>query len=116
VTDHFEHFVGARSGTKLIGVIGAEHYGDATLLRSLAVDEAARGTGLGGRLVTDFLDRERARGTATVFLLTTTADAFFQRLGFAPVGREEVPEAVKRSAEFLGACPASARAMAFRLL
>jgi amino-acid N-acetyltransferase len=46
-----------------------------------------------------------------VFLLTTTAENYFPRFGFACVGRDEVSESVKCSMEFQVACPASAVVM-----
>lgn len=46
-----------------------------------------------------------------VFLLTTTAEHYFPRFGFACVSRDSVADAVKASPEFKGACPASAIAM-----
>ena len=57
------------------------------------------------------LDEGRAAGIRDVYLLTTTAEHYFPRLGFACVDRECVPAAVRTSAEFTGACPASAVVM-----
>jgi amino-acid N-acetyltransferase len=57
------------------------------------------------------LDEGRAAGVREVYLLTTTAEHYFPRLGFACVDREAVPRAVQGSAEFTGACPATAVVM-----
>ena len=57
------------------------------------------------------LDHASQAGVSTVVLLTTTAARFFPRFGFSVVNREDVPAAVYASAEFLGACPASATVM-----
>jgi GNAT superfamily N-acetyltransferase len=55
-------------------------------LKSLAVVEAHRDTGLGRRLVEAALDHARARGAARMILSTATADApllrFYMRRGF----------------------------------
>ena len=49
--DHFEHFFGFGKAESPAGVVGVELHGAAGLLRSLAVAEAARGAGLGKRLI-----------------------------------------------------------------
>jgi amino-acid N-acetyltransferase len=51
-----------------------------------------------------------------VFLLTTTAEQFFPRLGFEPISRADVPESVQASVEFQSACPASATVMRKQLV
>jgi amino-acid N-acetyltransferase len=105
----------ARADGDVVGSAALELYGAAALLRSVAVDEAFRGQGLGVRLTQAALDLARQRGVTHVYLLTTTAGEFFPRFGFQPVAREDVPEAVKQSVEFTSACPVSALAMARRL-
>ena len=50
-------------------------------------------------------------GITTVVLLTTTAEDYFPRFGFERTDRSVVPEEVRESAEFRGACPASATVM-----
>jgi amino-acid N-acetyltransferase len=54
-------------------------------------------------------------GVETLVLLTDTAETYFRRLGFRAVPRTGLPEAVMASAEFRGACPASATAMLMKL-
>jgi amino-acid N-acetyltransferase len=111
VADWLGHFWVAEHGGALVGVAGIELYGSSALLRSVAVDSAWRGTGL-GRLLTDrALAEAEAAGAADVYLLTTTAEHYFPRVGFACIARDEVPEALTASEEFRGACPASAVAM-----
>jgi amino-acid N-acetyltransferase len=101
----------ARDGGALVGCAALEPYGGAALLRSVAVDAAHRGRGLGGRLTRRALDLAAARGARTVYLLTTTAGDFFPRFGFRATAREAVDPAVRRSVEFTTACPADALAM-----
>jgi N-acetylglutamate synthase-like GNAT family acetyltransferase len=43
-----------------------------------------------------------------LYLITTTAAPFFERLGFEPVQREAVPEGIRKSPEFASICPTSA--------
>jgi len=50
-----------------------------------------------------------------VYLLTTTAQQYFQRLGFETVPREAVDPAVTASAEFGDSCCATAVAMRLAL-
>ncbi len=84
----------------LIAVAGIEVFGEAGLLRSLAVREEMRGSGLGRAIATSALAGAAAGGVRTVFLLTTGAAGFFARLGFEPTDRATVPEAVRASPEF----------------
>jgi len=101
-------YVLARTETGVIGVAGLERYGDCGLLRSVVVGEPYRNAGLGRLLVSERLSAARAQGLRRVFLLTTTAAAYFEKLGFVATPRAEVPPAVAASVEFESACPASA--------
>ncbi len=105
----------ARLDGRVMGCVTLERYGDARLLRSLAIAEAQRGSGLGTELVRGALARDEATGARDVFLLTETASAYFPRFGFAVVDRREVPATVQASAEFGELCPASAVAMRLSL-
>lgn len=108
-------YVVADAGGELVGCAGVEHYDGVGLLRSVAVASAARESGLGGRLVHDCVTRARERGMTSLWLLTTTAPAFFRRIGFATVDRLEAPVALRASEEFADVCPASAFCMLLRL-
>lgn len=103
------------AGDALLGCAGVERYDSAGLLRSVAVASVGRGHGLGGRLVDACIARARAQGLETLWLLTTTAPAFFQRLGFAVVDRATAPAALQASEEFADMCPVSAVCMCFCL-
>ena len=111
VEENLDDFIVAEDARKITGVIGIERYGDAALLRSAAVSPNARGTGLGARLVKELLDRASAQGIRDVYLLTTTAEEYFPRFGFTRSTRAQVPEAVRASCEFQGACPDTAVVM-----
>lgn len=111
---HFADFLVCDDGG-VIGCAGAELAGDAALLRSVAVSERARGRGIGDRLTQMMLARLKARGVATVGLLTTTAEAYFAARGFVVAPRDALPGALSESAELKGACPATAVAMVLRL-
>jgi amino-acid N-acetyltransferase len=105
------NFLVAEKDGSVVGAIGLEIYGESGLLRSAAVEAGWRGSGLGRALVASLLDLAEARGVRDVYLLTTTAEGFFPRFGFARVARSTVAPAVRASEEFRGACPDSAIAM-----
>jgi arsenate reductase len=92
----------------VIGCAGLEvHDGDG-LLRSIAVRGTGRHLGLGSKLVQDRVQAAKSQGLRDLYLITTTAAAFFERLGFEPIDREAVPAGIRRSAEFASICPSSA--------
>ncbi|UCE03931.1 MAG: GNAT family N-acetyltransferase [Candidatus Latescibacterota bacterium] len=114
--EHFgAGFVVAVAGGELIGVAGVEVHGRHGLLRSVAVTAERRGSGLGRRLVRDRIAWARGRGLTSLSLLTTTAAAWFDRLGFATTTRAALPPALRASREFSEACPETAAAMTMQL-
>jgi amino-acid N-acetyltransferase len=110
-----EGFAVAEEDGRVAGAAGVEVYGTFGLLRSVVVDGAMRGRGLGVRLADDRVAWARRRGLDAVYLLTTTAAGFFPRLGFVRIARDDVPAEVRASPEFAALCPASAAVMALRL-
>jgi amino-acid N-acetyltransferase len=61
------------------------------------------------------LEGAEVAGIEELYLLTTTADQYFPRFGFTRTTRSAVPDAVKASAEFQGACPDTAVVMTRRV-
>lgn len=105
-------FVVAEDAGAVVGVVGLEAFGDAGLLRSLAVAPSRRGLGLGGELV-EALERDACgRGLRQLVLLTQTAERFFAQRGYRVIARGDAPPAIQGSAEFRSICPASAVCMA----
>ena len=107
-------FVVAHDEGRLVGVAGIEECGvrgEHALLRSVAVDPAWRSRGLGRTLVSRAIALAESRGVKALYLLTTTAEHYFPSFGFAKTARDAVPEDVQSTAEFQGACPASATVM-----
>lgn len=88
----------------LVGVAGLELYNKSGLLRSVAVDERFRSQGHGQVLVESVVRNAKARGVKALYLLTDNASAYFERLGFRVVNREDIDEAVKTSVEFTEMC------------
>jgi amino-acid N-acetyltransferase len=100
-----------RTGT-LVGCVGLEHRcGEAALLRSFAVAPRRPRQGFGLQLLHAAYVLARQIGVRQLYLLTTTASAYFARQGYQVVSRHRVPESIQRSAEFSSLCPASAVAM-----
>jgi protein-tyrosine-phosphatase/N-acetylglutamate synthase-like GNAT family acetyltransferase len=104
-------YIVARRQGSIVGVAAIERFGDAALLRSVAVEPSERGLGTGLALVANRLVAAKAAGTATAFLLTTTAAPYFKRFGFIEVTRTSAPSALQASPEFAALCPASATCM-----
>jgi amino-acid N-acetyltransferase len=57
----------------------------------------------------------RTNGLADVYLLTTTAAPFFEKLGFSVVDRTAVPPEVAAAPEFAAICPSTAIVMRYDL-
>jgi amino-acid N-acetyltransferase len=95
----------------LIAVAGVEGHGVHGLLRSVAVHPNARTRGVGAALVEQLVAEADASGRTALFLLTTTAEDYFPRFGFARTERAHVPGDIAGTVEFAGACPASAVVM-----
>jgi len=111
VAESLSHFIVAEREGELIGVAGLEVYGASALLRSVAVEDSWRGSGVGKALIDRALDQAWQAGIEDVFLLTTTAERYFPRFGFSCVSRDEVGEEVRASVEFQDACSSSAVVM-----
>lgn len=97
------------------GLVGLEVLGDVALLRSLVVAPAGRNSGSGSALVKHAEEFARGRGVRRIYLLTTTAEVFFTRHGYAATSRDAAPAAIKATREFAGICPASSAFMSKQL-
>jgi N-acetylglutamate synthase-like GNAT family acetyltransferase len=85
------------------------------LLRSIVVAPAHRRAGNGQRLVAALLDQSRKDGAKRAWLLTTTAQPFFEQLGFVVNHREAAPREISATREFSALCPLSAVLMCLSL-
>ena len=103
--DHLDHFFFCGAPDAPTGLVGLELYGDAALLRSLAVAPGARSAGLGSALVTHAEAHARSQSVRGRYLLTTTAESFFAQRGYARVDRGRAPPAIRATREFGELCP-----------
>jgi amino-acid N-acetyltransferase len=106
-----EHFFVLREESGIIGVVGLEIPGKCALLRSLGVAEPSRGKGLGWKLTLKAEEHARSRNVETLYLLTTTAEDFFEKVGYEKVDRGSAPTAIQNTAEFRSSCPSTATCM-----
>lgn len=98
-----------------VGGIGWQQAGGDALLRSLLVAPDRRGEGHGRAIVAAAEAMLTAVGVDRVWLLTTTATALFDRLGYARMPRGAAPPAIQATDAFAHACPATAVCFARRL-
>lgn len=108
---HLSHFILADEGGAIRGVSGLEPYPPVGLLRSVAVEASRRGSGVGRELCGELLLKAHEWGVREVYLLTTTAGPFFEKLGFREIDRTAAPESIHQTEEFSTLCPASATCM-----
>jgi N-acetylglutamate synthase-like GNAT family acetyltransferase len=109
--DHFANGIVARSENGIVGCAVLEMYENGALLRSVTVDAERRGAGVGTDLTRAAIRLAEGRLAPAIYLLTTTAERFFHRFGFATIDRADVPATVRTSVEFAYACPSSAVVM-----
>ena len=89
------HYLLAKRGNALVGVIGLEPLGEVGLLRSLAVASSERGRGLGIELTRALERHARDLGVTQLYLLTTTAENFFGKLGYGAIPRTDAPAPIR---------------------
>jgi len=112
-TDKVTLYSHERDG-QIVGLVGLEFHGDEILLRSLVIAASERGVGLGAKLVSYAEKKAIASGAKSIYLLTTTANQFFKRLGYSAINRTEAPESIASTAQFSDLCPSSADFMVKR--
>jgi len=99
------------SAAYVVEVVGLELSPPHGLLRSLVVEPRARSGGLGSRLLAHAEAHARSRDVRSLYLLTTTAEAFFGARGYVRADRREAPPFIRSSPEFTALCPESAAFM-----
>ena len=110
-TAQLKHFVLGWDGPRLVAVIGLEIKNDSALLRSLAVDADYRSRGIATRLVGKIEGYAKSMEVDTLYLLTLTAEFFFEKYGYRQIARDSAPTGIQETTEFRNLCPASAICM-----
>ncbi len=100
IGDHWDTFWVLEDGGEVVGMVGLEVYGPSALLRSVVVNEAMRGRGLGDLLTDTALAEARSRGVRTVYLFTRDRAPFFVRYGFATCTMEDFDTDGRRSSQY----------------
>lgn len=108
-------FVVIEDGDQLIGTGGVQVFGNAALVRSVAIAKGRQRAGLGSTLLGELERHASALGIRQLVLLTQTAEPFFVRHGYTRVERSSVPAPIQATTEFRSLCPASAVCMLKRL-
>lgn len=94
----------ATAGLEIKGLIG--------LLRSVSVLESQKGKGYGHLIVQNLEDYAKTHHIKELYLLTTTAEEFFERkCNYEVVERINVPTEIQNSQQFASVCPSSAVVM-----
>jgi len=115
VEDHLQNFCVAKRHNTIIGVAGLEIVGKAALLRSVAVQATEQGKGIARLLCRALFSQARHAGIGEVALLTTTAESYFERLGFKKIPSKNIPAYVKKTKEYRLFCPSNAVCMVKRM-
>ena len=113
--DSLSAFLVAADANEVVGVVAVERCDRYGLLRSLVVDPAWRGTGLGRALVSAAEDAAARWELHSLTLLTQTAATFFHALGYHDIARTDAPAAVRATTEFTQLCPSSSTCLTKRL-
>jgi amino-acid N-acetyltransferase len=94
-------FAVAVAGDDVVACGGLEMYEDSGVIRSVVVDEAARGLGL-GRLIAELLIEDAKRsGAADCYLFTAEAHDFWLRLGFKDMPLDKWREPPRQCWQYL---------------
>src|SRR5229473_6671199 len=78
-------YILAYNGDEAIGVVGVEAKIDAALIRSLYIKPAMRQRGIGAALLAAARKAAHTRGARHLYLFSTEAGSFFERVGFVRV-------------------------------
>ena len=95
ITGYLANFIVAEKAGSVCGCCAARDFGhDLLEVRSLVVDPACQGMGIGKMMVNSIIDRlDRERENWRLFTLTLQVE-FFRSLGFVVVDKEIFPEKI----------------------
>jgi N-acetylglutamate synthase-like GNAT family acetyltransferase len=111
--EHLRYFLVLAENQRVVGCVALEKYSDSLAeIRSLAIDPAVRGCGMGTRLVKYALKTATRQNIARVFAVTH-APQFFIRQGFEMSSREALAEKVERDCS---SCPKAQTCQLFAVI
>jgi amino-acid N-acetyltransferase len=91
IYENLQTFIVAELDDKIVGCCALEViWADLAEIKSLAIDEAYKGKGIGRELVAAAVEQAAKLGVPKVFALTLEP-AFFEKSGFAIVEKETLP-------------------------
>jgi N-acetylglutamate synthase-like GNAT family acetyltransferase len=96
---------------EVVGACGLELYGENALLRSLVVARDSRNQAAGDCLLRGIVALGQKLGARNLYLLTTTAQGYFERYAFETCARAEAPAGIRDSWELREGCPTTATLM-----
>lgn len=97
---------------QIIATAGLETNGRIGLLRSVSVLESQKGKGYGLLIVQKLEKYAKNQGIKELYLLTTTAQEFFEKkCNYEVTERIHVPTEIQSSQQFASVCPSSAVVM-----
>lgn len=111
-TENKDFFL-AYDNSIFVGIVGLEKFDNIALLRSMVVKEDIRNKGYGKQICSKLIEYTKTKGIKELYVLTTTAKDFFEKIGFSTIERNSAPDAIKNTTEFLGLCPSSAICLKF---
>ena len=110
-----QNFYGVFDEDKLVAAGGLESAANFSLLRSVVVHGQYRRQGLAKSISEFLINLADSEGREAVYLLTETAEAYFEKLGFSRVARAQAPAAIKQTLQFTSLCPDTASCLIMTL-
>ncbi|MCB9231839.1 MAG: MFS transporter [Bacteroidia bacterium] len=95
----------------VLGTIGLQKAGNFGLLRSLSVAREFRRKHLGQNMIDKLINYSSETGIQQLYLITTSAQTYFEKQGFREISREKVPSEIQGTREYAELCPSEAKVM-----
>ena len=114
-TGQGKFFYGIFEADELVAAGGLEATANDALLRSVVVQERLRSRGLARKICEHLIAQASSDGRQAIYLLTETAENYFEKLGFERITRSQVPAAIAATRQFTLLCPDSASCLKMSL-
>lgn len=105
------HSLVAEADGQLVGAIALDPRGRSGLLRFLVVESSHQGQRLGTALSARLINAARLLGVEKLYLLTTTAEAFFAPAGYKVADLRTIPPEIRKTEQFGNMSPLNATCM-----